>query len=264
MMRLWLDSEIFLAGISTQMHHVPALFLHPSRRLRSLAIAVHADLLRAEALRVQILFYLREVASAEQVECTLGSWCMATRDPERVVALAAQRCWDAHVVVAPADKEGGENRKLVLDATQMTALFAFVQRALLDPLALHAYLNPVQVPVDVAVPKTIRGRPVPVVPAAAQTRRADQETPARAKGEGEEESEADRRARLRIGALGALQWILGTHALQLFCVWLFLGVRRCSRSGTWTQITRRCARDSLRFAAVELSLPCAAMSFCGC
>jgi hypothetical protein len=151
-----------------------------------------------------------------------------------------------------------------LDATQLTALFAFVQRALLDPLALHAYLNPVQVPVDVAVPKTIRGRPVPVVPAATQTRRADQETLARAKGEGEEESEADRRARLRIGALGALQWILGTRALQLFYVSLFSDLHRCSRSGTWTQVTRRCARDSLGFAAVELSLPCAAMSLCGC
>jgi len=229
------------------MYHVPALFLHPSRRLRSLAIAVHADLLRAEPLRAQMLFYLREVASAEQVECILGSWCMATRDPERLVALAAQRCWDAaHVsVVAPAsaDKEEGrreEERKLILDAAQMAALFAFVQRALLDPLALHAYLNPVQVAVDVAVPKTIRGRPVPTVPAAAQTWGTDQEPPTRARGESEEESEADRRARIRIGALGALQWILGTRALQ-FYVSLFSGVRRCSRSGTWTQITRRCA-----------------------
>lgn len=231
------------------MYHVPALFLHPSRRLRSLAIAVHADLLRAEPLRTQMLFYLREVASAEQVECILGSWCMATRDPERLVALAAQRCWDAaHVSAgASADKEGRreevdvdvEERRLILDAAQMAALFAFVRRALLDPLALHAYLNPVQVPVDVAVPKTVRGRPVPSVPAAAQTWRADQEPPTRAKGESEEESEVDRRARIRIGALGALQWILGTRALQSFYVSLFSGVRRCSRSGTWTQITRR-------------------------
>ena len=228
----------FLAGILAQMYHVPALFLHPSRRLRSLAIAVQSDFLRAEPLRVQILFYLREVASAEQVECILGSWCMATRDPERLVALAAQRCWDPHVSVAPADKEGGEDRKFMLDAAQMAALFAFVQRALLDPLALHAYLNPVQVPVDVGVPKTIRGRPVPVVPAAAQAQRANREPPTRAKGESEEESDVDRRARLRIGALGVLQWILGTRLLQLFYVSLFSGVRRCSRSGTWTPVTR--------------------------
>ncbi len=217
------------------MHHVPALFLHPSRRLRTLALAVHTDILRAEPLRVQMLFYLREVASAEQIECILGSWCMATRDPERSVALVAQRSWDAHVSLGSADadadaragassisqvgdQEGGVDRKLVLDAAQIAALFVFVQRALLDPLALLAHLNPVQVPVDVVVPRTIRGRPVPTVSAAAQTRRTDHEPLARAKGESEEENETDRQARLRIGALGALQWILGTRASQLSMV----------------------------------------------
>jgi hypothetical protein len=211
------------------MHHVPALFLHPSRRLRALALAAHEELLRAEPLRAQMFFYLREVASAEQVECILGSWCMATRDQDRHVARVAQSSWDAHVSFTPtdadsaadavtrtADKEEGEDRKLVLDATQMAALFVFVQRALLDPLALHAYLNPVQVPVDVSVPRTIRGKPVSTVPAApvAATRRTDTESMARAKGEGEEESETNRRARLRIGALGALQWILGMSAFS--------------------------------------------------
>ena len=202
------------------MHHVPALFLHPSRRLRTLALAAHEELLRAEPLRAQMFFYLREVASAEQVECILGSWCMATRDQDRHVAPLAQSSWDAHVSFAPvdadsaADKEEGEGGKLVLDATQMAALFVFVQRALLDPLALHAYLNPVQVPVDVSVPRTIRGKPVSTVPATAPTRRTDVESMARAKGEGEEESETNRKARLRIGALGALQWILGTSTFS--------------------------------------------------
>jgi hypothetical protein len=211
------------------MHHVPALFLHPSRRLRTLALAAHEEILRAEALRSQVFFYLREVASAEQVECILGSWCMATHDQDRHVAPVAQSSWEAHISFASADadatadatadassvsrtggKEGDE--KLVLDAVQMAALFAFVQRALLDPLALHAYLNPVQVSVDVSVPRTIRGKPVSTVSAAAQTRRTDTESMARAKGEIEEESETNRRARLRIGALGALKWILGTHS----------------------------------------------------
>ena len=196
------------------MYHVPALFLHPSRRLRTLALDVHADAFRIEPLRAQMLFYLREVASTEQVECILGSWCMATRDPERPVALAAQRSWDAQVSLTRADNEGGDDRKLLLDGAQLAALFGFVQRALLDPLALHAYLNPVQVSVDVVVPRTIRGRPVPTF-SVALARRTDHEPIARAKGEAEEETETDRRARLRIGALGALQWILGTSALQL-------------------------------------------------
>jgi len=237
------------------MHHVPALFLHPSRRLRALALAAHEELLRAEPLRTQMFFYLREVASAEQVESILGSWCMATHDQDRHVAPVAQSSWDAHVSFAPvgADtdassvapttgKDEGEDEKLVLDGTQMAALFVFVQRALLDPLALHAYLNPVQVPVDVSVPRTVRGKPVPTVPAAAAapTRRADAESMARAKGEGEEESETNRRARLRIGALGALQWILGTHTLYTPCLrTTFLRpYARYSLSETRTQVTR--------------------------
>ena len=193
------------------MHHAPALFLHPSRRLRVLALTIHAEILRAEPLRTQILFHLREVASTEQVECILGSWCMAARDPDRHVALIAQRSWDAHVLL-PSTPPPTEANALVLDDTQMAALLAFAQRALLDPLALHAYLNPVQVPVDIVVPRTVRGRPVPPpVAASSPTRRTgDENATARARGgESEEESEADRKARLRIGALGALQWVLG-------------------------------------------------------
>jgi hypothetical protein len=213
------------------MHHVPALFLHPSRRLRTLALTAHADILRAEPLRAQMFFFLREIASAEQVESILGSWCMATRDQDRHVAPVAQSSWDTHVSFAPADAKAaaeassldrtvdkqvgeGEDEKLVLDSTQMAALLVFVQRALLDPLALHANLNPVQVPVDVSVPKTVRGKPLPTVSAAVQTRRTDSEPMVRVKGESEEESETDRKARLRIGALGALRWILGTYTVS--------------------------------------------------
>ncbi|KAH9988778.1 hypothetical protein BJV74DRAFT_459602 [Russula compacta] len=231
--------EALILSVPVWMHHVPALFLHPSRRLRNLALTAHAELLRAGPLRAQMFFYLREVASSGQVECILGSWCMATRDVGRDVALVAQRSWDTYVSLAPinadadadvaaiagasssvareASEEGGEGedgKLVVLDATQMAALFVFVQRALLDPLALHAYLNPVQVPVDIAVPRTIRGRPVPTTSAAAvaQTRRADTELLARVKGESEEESETDRKARLRTGALGVLQWILDVRS----------------------------------------------------
>jgi hypothetical protein len=238
------------------MHHVPALFLHPSRRLRAQALATHAEILRAKPLRARMFFYLREVASAEQIEFVLGSWCMATRDPERHAALVSPRTWDMYVSLAPTEadadagassdtpgvdkEEEGENRKLILDAAQMTALAVFVQRALLDPLALHAYLNPVQVPVDITVPKTVRGRPVPTVSAAAaQTRKADTDSLARTKGESEEESETDRKARLRVGALGVLQWILGAYTVPSSNCPLLSGVSvRCSFSRTRTQITR--------------------------
>ncbi|KAH9031184.1 hypothetical protein EDB84DRAFT_1578821 [Lactarius hengduanensis] len=116
----------------------------------------------------------------------------------RQVALVAQRSWDAHILlpVVPApspspspaltDKPNGSTDRLVIDNTQMAALLAFAQ-----PM-LHMYLNPVQVPVDIVVPRTDENR------ASVRARG----------GDSEEESEVDRKARLRIGALGALQWVL--------------------------------------------------------
>jgi hypothetical protein len=72
------------------MHHVPALFLRPSRCLRTLALTTYADILRAEPLHTYMFFFLREIASAEQVASILGSWCMATSDQDRHVAPVAQ------------------------------------------------------------------------------------------------------------------------------------------------------------------------------
>jgi hypothetical protein len=37
-----------------------------------------------------MFFFLREIASAEQVESILGSWCMATPDQDQHVAPVAQ------------------------------------------------------------------------------------------------------------------------------------------------------------------------------
>lgn len=144
----------------------------------------------------------------------------------RQVALVAQCSWDTHihlpVVPAPSpapspalpDEPNGSADRLISDDTQMTALLAFAQRALFDPLALHAYLNPVQVPVDIVVPRTVRGWLVPP-PVAAQMRKAEDENGASARargGDSEEESKADRKARLRIGALGVLQWVMDACA----------------------------------------------------
>jgi hypothetical protein len=82
---------------------------------------------------------------------------------------------------------GGEDEKLVLDNTQMAALLVFVQCVLLDLLAfacvLTVLINPVQVPFDVSVPKTVCGKPVPTVSAAVQTRKTDSEPMTCAEGE---------------------------------------------------------------------------------
>ncbi|KAH9012188.1 hypothetical protein EDB84DRAFT_1680755 [Lactarius hengduanensis] len=116
----------------------------------------------------------------------------------RQVTLVAQRLWDAHILlpVVPApspspspaltDKPNGSADRLVINDTQMATLLVFAQPA------LHAYLNPMQVPVDIVVPRT-----------------DENGASVRARGgDSKEESEADRKAWLRIGALSALQWVL--------------------------------------------------------
>ncbi|KAI0263034.1 hypothetical protein BC834DRAFT_828029 [Gloeopeniophorella convolvens] len=208
------DADARLAALKLMLpvwlHHASALFLHPARRLRTLALSAHAEILRAPALRAALFSHLREAAPPAQLEALLGAWCMAARDAERPVALVARRSWDAHVALALAPVLGPDvpedddpARPLVLDAPRAAALLAFAQRALLDPAALHAALNPVQVSVDMAVPRTVRGRPVPaaVASASASARRVEEESAAR-RTEAEEESKTDRNARLRIGALG--------------------------------------------------------------
>ncbi|KAH9025186.1 hypothetical protein EDB85DRAFT_2149998 [Lactarius pseudohatsudake] len=82
----------------------------------------------------------------------------------RQVALVAQRSWDAHILfpIVPApspspspaltDKPNGSADRLEINDTQMAALLAFAQPT------LHAYLNPMQVPIDIVMPRTVHGR----------------------------------------------------------------------------------------------------------
>ncbi|KAA1476143.1 hypothetical protein DENSPDRAFT_874439 [Dentipellis sp. KUC8613] len=193
------------------LHHLPALLLHPARRIRALAANLHAALLRLPTPREQLLFFLHESATEDQAECILGSWAMAARDADRQVAAAARRSWDTTIALAPAPARD----RLVLNPAAVGALVAFVQRAVLDPAGLYAWLNPVQVPVSQAQPKRVHGRAVPVK----KDRDEEEGGAARQKGEGEEEGELDRKARLRIGGLGVVQWLLGA------VVFLVLGMR---------------------------------------
>lgn len=45
------------------LHHVSALFIHPSRRVRALTASLHTSLLQISPVRDQILFFLRETAT---------------------------------------------------------------------------------------------------------------------------------------------------------------------------------------------------------
>jgi E3 ubiquitin-protein ligase listerin len=173
------------------MHHLPALFLHPSRKLRLLAAGLHISLVHIHPIRDAMLLFLRETASQDQLESILGAWCLASHDVERPVAIEASKSWaDAF------------SHPLAQNST--LTLLAFVQRTLMDPLGVYLYLNPV--PVDIPLSQT---HPKGTHRSPALIRRDTPESSTRAKVEGDEEDEQDRKARLRIGAFGAIKWILG-------------------------------------------------------
>jgi hypothetical protein len=186
-----------------QIHHIPALFLHPERRIRLLTAGLHSSLLHIPAIREAMFSFVCETASADQVESILGAWCMASHDIDRQVSTVAYRSWNDAICLPNSQSPG----KLVLDESLLQALLSFIQRALLDPIGIYVYLNPAPVTVATPPPRKTPGRPAPIVP----VKREDSES-SRSKAEGEEENEHDKKARLRVGAFGALKWALGSSS----------------------------------------------------
>jgi hypothetical protein len=188
----------------SQLHHLPTLLLHPSRRLRLLTTNTHSALLALPLLRTQLLFTLRETASSDQSEAVLGTWCLAAHDADRPVAAAGKRSWVDFVSFPTASAPS--ERKLLLNDELAAPLLAFVQRTALDPAGVHTWLNPPP-PVVASLPTPAKkgARPVPIV------KKVDEGAGAR-RAEEDEEALTDRNARLRIGALGALVWLIGTCA----------------------------------------------------
>ncbi|KAI0824805.1 hypothetical protein BC628DRAFT_1321461 [Trametes gibbosa] len=182
--------------IPVWLHHLPTLFLHPSRRLRLLAAGLHTSLLQIPNLRREIFFQIREVASSDHAESILGSWCLAAHDADRQVSSYARESWIRYVTTSTETED-----KLVLDEALFPRVWDFVQRTLLDPAAVYLYVNPSQ-PVAQTPAQSRRGsgRGTPV--------RRDVELVARPKTDEDEEDEQDRRARLRVGAFGATEWVL--------------------------------------------------------
>ncbi|KAI0634826.1 hypothetical protein C8Q77DRAFT_1277694 [Trametes polyzona] len=182
--------------IPVWLHHLPTLFLHPSRRLRLLAVGLHTSLLQIADLRKEIYFQIREVATSDHAESILGSWCLAAHDVDRQVSSYARESWSRYVATTGTSEE-----KLVLDKALFPRVWEFVQRTLLDPAGVYLYLNP----------------PQPAIPTPAQSRkgsgrgtpvRRDDEPTARPKADEDEEEEQDRKARMRVGAFGATEWVL--------------------------------------------------------
>ncbi|THH03871.1 hypothetical protein EW145_g5943 [Phellinidium pouzarii] len=200
------DAESIEATLITSLpvwlHYVPALLLNSSRRIRLLAAGIHASLLQIESIHEQLIFFLRESGSTDQVEAVLGSWCMAAKDVDRTVVAQAKKARDliSNSSVASMD----------LDENSFNLLLGFIKRALFDPAGVYAELNPSQRSVAPNIPahaspraKSGAKQSSGVTPAAdpvaddSQTRRDD-----------DEENDGDRKARFRVGALGVLSWVI--------------------------------------------------------
>lgn len=117
---------------------------------------------------------------------------MIAHDIDRQVSSYALKSW--------MDVVGEGDGKLLLDEAP---LLSFIQRAMLDPSGVYLYLNPA--PPVVAPVKKIPGRAV------------REEVDLRTKAEGDEENEQDRKARLRVGSLGSVAWILGKARNLIEC-----------------------------------------------
>ncbi|GJE86513.1 hypothetical protein PsYK624_025930 [Phanerochaete sordida] len=191
------------------LHHLPGLFLHPSRRVRQLAVNLHVALLGAPSLGREIAFLLSEGTSSDHADFILGSWLLAAYDVDRQVSVAARGAWQSHVSLRSSGQASGSTSALTLDSAAFSPLWDFVQRVLLDPSGVYLQINPPQPAMPLSAPQSRKGSgkstPVP--------RRAE-EAPTRTKADDEEESEADRKARMRMGGFGVLEWMLGAQ-LQL-------------------------------------------------
>ncbi|EIN09055.1 hypothetical protein PUNSTDRAFT_102600 [Punctularia strigosozonata HHB-11173 SS5] len=206
-------TAVIVEMLPVWLHHLPSLLTSASRRVRLLAAGLHDSLLRLLPAFDALLFFFREAAAPDHLEALLGTWCAATHDVDRQVALQASRSW-AHFVSASSSAAKH------LDDGVYASLLAWTTKVVLDPGGAHAYLNPVSsvAPSEAASPVPQRGQ---------QQRRGQQGsgraaqqrpgtlTPTtegtRAKSEADEEKGQDRDARLRIGGLGALGWIINSR-----------------------------------------------------
>ncbi|KAG6901384.1 hypothetical protein C0995_012648 [Termitomyces sp. Mi166 len=149
------DVHVLADMLPVWLHHVPALFVHPSRRLRLLAASVHLSLVQLDPVRDHLLFLLPD---SPNLETLIGTWSIAAHDIDKQVSATALKSWlDVFTTTE----------------SHLPPLIAFVHRTILDPRAVYTALNPIQ-------------------------------------PDEHEESDTDRKARLRVGALGAVRRIIET------------------------------------------------------
>lgn len=127
---------------------------------------------------------------------------MAAHDIDRQTASLARSSWSDSIFFPRGQADTLETgNKLVLDKGLYAPLVSLVQRAALDPAGVYMWLNPPAPAPPPPPPGAKKGPRAPI-----QVKRVEEET---RRADEEEERSEDRSARLRIGALGALGWIVG-------------------------------------------------------
>ena len=196
-----------------QLHHFPALLLNPSRRIRLVAATLHSSFLSIPDVHDRLLFFLQELAPSSQIENILGTWCLAANDVDRSVAIIAYKTWEETIATTPSTTSDASNLNthIVLDEIAWSSLTSLIQRAALDPGGIYLDFNPVTPSAPPPIIHPYQSKKGSAKGSQISTpRRDDGDQTPRSKMNEQEESDQDRNSRLRIGALGAAKWLLGS------------------------------------------------------
>ncbi|KIK58369.1 hypothetical protein GYMLUDRAFT_45278 [Collybiopsis luxurians FD-317 M1] len=205
--------QILVDMLPVWLSHLPQLLLHASRRIRLAAASVHRSFIGIPAVLDQIRLETQSNINLEAAD-VLGIWALAVHDIDPTVANVASESWNRFIQTTPS-------------RSQITSITTFAQRAILDPTELYTYLNPPPPPPPAHTPtphlssrgkasvnqKATKGKQPPnkgkpsanisVVSSPLEMRTDADEAQSDSL-----ETDADRDARIRVGGLGALAWML--------------------------------------------------------
>ncbi|KAH7872118.1 uncharacterized protein C8R40DRAFT_1173854 [Lentinula edodes] len=213
------QEHVLIDMLPVWLSHLPQLLLHPSRRIRLAATNIHRSLVNMPTILEHIRLQL-EADGSESAD-VIGVWALASQDIDPAVASSASESW----------------RKFVGASLSKAQILTYAQRAIVDPGALYAYLNPspLRTPASAPMPhdkltgnqktqihsKGAKGKTTPVKgKSTSSTPKTSAGNPDVKQLQGFDdppldslETDTDRDARLRVSGLGALAWVLSASYL---------------------------------------------------
>ncbi|KAJ3872691.1 hypothetical protein F5051DRAFT_148142 [Lentinula edodes] len=212
------QEHILIDMLPVWLSHLPQLLLHASRRIRLAATNIHRSLVNMPTILEHIKLQLD--ADGSESADVIGVWALASQDLDPAVASSASESW----------------RKFVGASLYKAKILTYAQRAIVDPGALYAYLNPspLRTPTSAPMPhnkltgnqktqthsKGAKGKTTPVKgKSAPSTPKTPTGNPDAKQLQGFDdppldslETDTDRDARLRVSGLGALAWVLSASS----------------------------------------------------